>query len=182
MVNDEDIIRSVRAPTRAFEKEAHELFAKYETSSSRVISVAETWTRLQGLSLLQNELLGDAIRYVERGLYRAAHVMAWAGFMDLVESRLSEDGFAKLHSLRPKWAVFTTVEDLRENIVEYQLLEVARDLGLLSKAATKAVLGLLSKRNECAHPSGYSPSLNESLGYVSEILGRIEALQGKPPL
>ncbi len=74
-----------------------------------------------------------------------------------------EDGFAKLHSLRPKWAVFTTVEDLRENIVEYQLLEVARDLGLLSKAAAKALLGLLSKRNECAHPSGYSPSLNESL-------------------
>jgi hypothetical protein len=61
-------------------------------------------------------------------------------------------------------------------------LEAARDLGLLSKAASKALLGLLSKRNECAHPSGYSPSLNESLGYVSEILGRIEALQGKPPL
>jgi hypothetical protein len=60
----------------------------------------------------------------------------------------------------------TTVEDLRENIVEHQLLEAARDLGLLSKAATKALLGLLSKRNECAHPSGYSPSLNKSLGYV----------------
>jgi hypothetical protein len=174
-----DVIRSLRARTRAFEKEDHQLLGEYETSTSRIISVAETWRKLEGLSLLQKQLFGDSLRCVERGIYRAAHVMAWTGFMDYLEYRMADDGFKNLHLIRPKWKAYATIEDLRENVVEHQLIEAARDLGLLSKTATKILLGLLSKRNECAHPSGYDPGLNESLGFVSELLSRIEIVQTK---
>jgi hypothetical protein len=34
------------------------------------------------------------------------------------------------------------------------------------------MLGLLARRHECAHPSSYTPNLNQSLGYVSELLER----------
>ena len=37
--------------------------------------------------------------------------------------------------------------------------------------------GLLTRRNECAHPSTYLPGLNETLGYIAETLNRIEYLQ-----
>jgi hypothetical protein len=41
----------------------------------------------------------------------------------------------------------------------------------------KALHGLLSRRNECAHASDYFPDLNETLGYVVELFQRIAYLQ-----
>jgi hypothetical protein len=51
--------------------------------------------------------------------------------------------------------------------------------GLCEKSERKALLGVLNKRNECAHPSDFYPGLNESLGYFSELLKRIETLRKK---
>lgn len=164
----------------AFEAAAHELFAKHETSkASRVISLTQTRKDLAGLSLLQESLLSDALRCVELGVYRAAHVMAWAAFMDFLEEKMAADGLKAVHAQRSAWKKHKTIEELQENVVEFQLLDVARDVGLLSKSATKTLHGMLSKRNECAHPSGYEPDLNEALGYISELLKRIRTLQAK---
>jgi hypothetical protein len=175
-----DFIQEWQRRADAFAAVAHELFAHYETSkASRVISLSETRKDLASLSLLQEALLSDALRCIEVGVYRAAHVMAWAAFMDLLEEKLAADGLKALHVARPAWAKHSTVEELRENVVEFQLLDVAREMGLLSKAATKTLHGMLSKRNECAHPGGYEPGLNEALGYVSELLKRIETLNAK---
>lgn len=174
-----DPVEHWRRRAGAFAAVAHELFAQHETSKSRVISLTQTWKKLSGLSLLQDALLRDALLCVERGIYRAAHVMAWAAFMDLLEERLASDGFTALHAQRPKWGGYKTLDALRENINEFQLLDAAYDVGLLSKAATKTLHGLLSKRNECAHPTGYEPDLNEALGYVAELLTRMGTLKGK---
>ncbi len=57
------------------------------------------------------------------------------------------------------------------------MIEAARDVGLCRKNEVKALLGLLNKRNECAHPSDFYPGLNHTLGFVSELLQRIERLQ-----
>ncbi len=43
----------------------------------------------------------------------------------------------------------------------------------------KALHGLLNKRNECAHPEDYYPSLNDTLGYLDEIFKRIGMLQSR---
>ena len=160
-----------------FEADAHRILGKYETSPSRIVELARTYNALSGLSIQQDELFRQAIRCVESELYRAAHVMAWAGFIDFLEQKIASDDFIKLHCAYSSWSKYKTVEELRENITEYQIIEAARTIGICSKSQTKALHGLLNKRNECAHPSSYYPSLNESLGYISELLQRINQLK-----
>jgi hypothetical protein len=168
-----DLLRKLRA----FEREAHTILSVHETvTSSRLVLLEKSYKDLGALSLRQDELLRQSLRCVENELFRAAHVMAWAGFMDFLEEKLASDGLKKLRAARPNWRA-TSVEELRENVVEYQLIEVARDLGLCSKVEMKALHGLLNKRNECAHPSAYFPLLNESLGYIAEIIQRVGQLQ-----
>jgi len=163
---------------RAFQREAHQVLSVHEAAPSRVVLLEETYKRLGALSLRQDELLRQALRCIENELFRAAHVMAWAAFMDFIEEKIASDGFTKLRALHPAWKASST-EELRESVVEFQLIEAARDLGLCTKTEAKALHGLLNKRNECAHPSNYFPSLNESLGYASEILQRVGQMQPK---
>ncbi|MBN1538442.1 MAG: hypothetical protein JW908_17030 [Anaerolineales bacterium] len=174
-----EITRSFNKKALKFEEEANQILSKQESSNSRIISLDQTRTRLKVLSLQQDELFQQSLTCIERGVFRAAHVIAWAGFMDFLEQKLSSDGLIKIKSARAGWSTYKTIEDIRENIPEFQLIEVARDVGLLTKSKTKTLLGLLSKRNECAHPSDYEPGLNESLGYVSELLNRIELIHAK---
>jgi hypothetical protein len=165
----EDIVRRVSQ----FERAAHLVLSSQEAAPSRVIALSETRNQVTILNLKQSDLLVEGLRAMESGLYRPAIIMAWAAFMDFLQERLASDSFATLYLKRPNWAKWKSLEDLRENVTEFQLLDVARDVGLLSKSETKALHGLLSKRNECAHPSNYRPNLNEALGYVSELLNRI---------
>jgi hypothetical protein len=104
--------------------------------------------------------------------------MTWAGFMDFLEEKLASDGLVKVRAARPAWKG-KDVEEMREHVSEHQLVEVAQVIGLCTKNQTKALLGLLNKRNECAHPSNYHPNLNEALGYISEVISRIKVLQPK---
>lgn len=163
----------------AFKAEAHLILSKSESSPSRVIELRATRRKLTGLSLRQQNLFEEALDCVEHGLNRPAHVMAWAAFVDLLEEKLATDGLAKVHAARPGWVRFKSIEELAEEIAEYQLISVARDVGLIGKAPMKALHGLLAKRNECAHPSAYKPTLNETLGFVAELLNRAEELQNK---
>ena len=162
-----------------FKEKADRLLAKYETSTSRVLDLTKTYQQLSGMSIQQDDLLRQALRCTEHQLYRAAHVMAWAGFMDFLERKIVEKGFRKLHKLYPAWSSYKTVEDLRERVPEFQLIEAAGRLNLCTKNQVRALHGLLNKRNECAHPSDFYPGLNESLGYISELLQRISQIQPK---
>lgn len=168
----EDIFRRVAN----FEHAAHSMLSAFETAPSRVVSLAETRTQVTILNLKQSELLNEALQAMEVSLFRPAIIMAWAAFMDFVQEQMSADGLVKLHQKRPNWAKWTSIEELRENVTEFQMLDAAQDLKILRKPETKAMKGLLSKRNECAHPSGYTPGLNEALGYVSELLNRIPTI------
>lgn len=163
---------------RSFEAEAHVIFGAHETAPSRVVVLSETYAQLGLLNISQDDLMRQALRCVEHELFRAAHVMAWAAFIDHFEEHLAVDGIKAVAAARPKWPT-TGIEDLRESVPERQLIEVGRDVGLLTKSDVKALLGLLNKRNECAHPSTYDPALNETLGYVSELLQRIKKLRSR---
>lgn len=169
-------VREILDRVAAFESEAHVVLATFETAPSRLISVTNTRKQIGILNLKQSELLEEAIASVEHALYRPAIVMAWAAFMDFLEEKMTSDGFVRLHSVRPAWIGLTTVEELREGQTEFAMLEAARHLKLLGKGEHKSLQGLLSKRNESAHPSGYKPGLNEALGYISELLNRIPTI------
>ena len=161
---------------RQFEREAHSILSIHETSKSRVVILEGTYKGLTKLSIKQDDLFRQAMRCAESELYRAAHVMGWAAFMDFFQEKLASDGLKKLIAARPKWNL-TVAEDQRE-WSDFQLIEAAKDVGLCrGKSEVKALHGLLNKRNECAHPSDYYPDLNDAVGYLSELLKRIATLQ-----
>jgi hypothetical protein len=172
------LVQQFLRSSKAFIAEAHVILGRHESSPSRVILLEDSYRKLAAFTLKQDDLMRQALRCMENELYRASHVMAWAGFMDFLEEKLGSDGFVKLHAARVKW-VFTTLEELRESYVEYQIIDAAWNVGLCEKSEAKALQGLLNKRNECAHPSDFYPGLNESLGYFSELLQRIETLRKK---
>jgi hypothetical protein len=171
-------LKLLLAQVKAFEKEAHAILATHEASDSRVVILEESYDKLTKLTLKQDELFRQALRCVEHKLFRAAHVLAWAGFMDLLEEKLASDGLVKLRTAKAAWKA-GSVEELRETVVEYQLIEAAKDLGLCTKTEMKALHGMLNKRNECAHPNDFFPDMNITLGYISELLTRVATLQPK---
>ena len=174
-----DQVRSLKTKTDAFEAEARQILARLETSPDRVVTLDETRKHIVGLSLQQNELFEEALACIERGIHRAAHVMAWAAFIDALQQKLASDGLVKVRSLKPGWRTYGTVEELRDNVPEFQLINAARDVKLISKSEAKIIHGQLARRNGCAHPSNYRPTMNESIGYVAELLNRIEQLLPK---
>lgn len=174
-----DPVRTFCQRAQKFRDEAHSILARYESTPSRIISLADTRRQVADLSLYQKALFDEAIECVEKGCFRAAHVMAWAAFMDYLERKIASDGLKKVKAVKSAWSKFKNVEDLREHIAEYQLIDAAKDVGLLSKTETKTLHGLLSKRNECAHPSNHDPDMNEAIGYISELLRRIKRLEKK---
>ena len=163
-----------------FRNEARLILARHETSPERIITLSTSYAKLGALSLKQDELFRQGLRCIENSLFRAAHVLSWAGFMDFYEEKIASKKLKKLHRAYSAWSKYKTVDDLRENVAEYQLIQAGKTIGLLSGNQMKALHGLLNKRNECAHPSNYFPDLNDTLGYVSEVFKRIEHLQAKP--
>lgn len=176
-----DILKIITDNSKNFQTEAHKILSQHETSKvSRIITLDETRKKLLSLSVRQEELIQESLECIERGLYRASIVLAWAAFIDFIEEKLQSDNLVRVKKERPKWGHFKNIDELKENIPEHQILEVCHDAGLLSKGEFKSLAGLLSKRNECAHPNNYKPEMNESLGYISELLNRILVIKQKP--
>lgn len=174
------IFEEIISHVSEFKREAERVLSTHEKAPARIITVEQTKKNVTSLSIRQQILLEEAIACVENKLYRSAHVCAWAAFIDFIEEKISSDGLVKIHTAYPSWSGFLTIEDLKENIPEHQIIESAKKVGLINKAESKALIGLLSKRNECAHPTSYVPDLNESLGYISELLNRISKISSKP--
>jgi hypothetical protein len=164
------------ARVQNFEAEAHQILSSAEGSgASRVVVLRESYDALSLLNIKQDDMMRQALRCAENGLYRAAHVMAWAACMDYIEDKLSADNLVKLKAARPAWQG-KDIHEMAEHVAEYQLVEALRVLGLATKNETKAFHDLLRRRNECAHPTGYLPQLNETLGYISEVIQWIQRL------
>lgn len=163
-------LASWSARVTAFEADAHSLLSKYEDAHhSRAVTLGDLLNHLQGLNSRQDELFRQALRCAELGIYLAAHVIAWAAVMDLFEEKLASDGLVKVGAAYSKWPT-TSLEDLREEIGEYQLIEAGKKIGLLAKGQYKSMHGNLHTRNQAAHPTGFSPSANETLGYIEALL------------
>lgn len=175
----QQFLNDLLSKIQTFEHEAHQILAKHEAAASRVITIEDTYHTLTGLSLHQDKLFREAIRCIENQLFKAAHVMAWAAFMDYLEDKMIANYLNEIRTVRPKWSI-SDKEGLREQGTEHELIIVCRQVKLFAKSEEKAFQGLLNTRNECAHPSNYSPTLNETLGFISQLLNRINSLQQKP--
>jgi hypothetical protein len=164
----------------AFEAEAHSILGRVESAKSRGVTLDKSYSDLGGLSLRQDDMFRQALRCVENDLYRAAHVMAWAGLVDCLHSLVESDGFLRINAARPNWSI-KSLDQLGESYTEHALIEALEAMTVIGKAERKALHGMLSKRNECAHPGAYFPSFNETLGYISEIFSRLRHLLARFP-
>ena len=162
-----------------FERDAKKILGKHESSKHRIVTLEDTYKELKALNIHQDDLLRQGLRCIEVNVFRGAHVLSWAAMADYIQEWLSLDGFQKLAQVRPKWKPITSVEELREQYPEYQIIEAFRDCDYCGKSMTKALHGLLSTRNDCAHPSDYYPDLNSSLGYISQLIIRFKTLEKK---
>jgi hypothetical protein len=176
----DDATRSYIERAAVFEAEAHALLEAYEDAhQSRVIKLGDVLARLTALNLHQEELFRQALRCAQNEIYLAAHVMAWAALMDLYEEKVASDGLVKVHAAFPKWQVHVTLEDLRENIKEFQLIEAGKKIGLLTHSQMKSLHGHLHARNQAAHPTGFDPGINETLGYIESLIKLAAVIEAK---
>lgn len=159
-----------------FKTEAMQQLSHIESSKSRTITLNESYENLAQLSLKQDDLFKQSLRCIEVGVYRAAHVMCWSATIDFLHDMCAVDGFKSINMARATWSI-TSAAELRENHTDFAVIEAMKSAGLVKKSEEKAFKGMLSRRNECAHPSDYLPGLNETLGYVSEAFQRINSLQ-----
>jgi hypothetical protein len=162
----------------AFELEAHSILGRHEASPSRVVLLDNAYRQIDGLSVAQDDLFRQALRCTEHGLFRAAHVMAFAGFMDLIFERLGSDDLVAVRRERPFWRG-SDIFEMAEHYPDKQFIEVCRSVGLATKNDVKQMVSLLDRRNECAHPSAYYPNLNMTLGYIGEVLHRAQHLKDR---
>jgi len=165
--------------TSEFKTDIHNLLSTHESAfKHRVKKLEDSYKKLKGLSIKQNELFEESLKCLENELYRSAIILAWISFMDFILDFLEHDKFIKLNSTMPKWSI-STREQLIETQTDYNIIVCLYQMGACSKTEKKALHGLLNKRNECAHPTSHDPDFNESLGYVSEIFSRIKLFKRK---
>jgi hypothetical protein len=168
------------AKAKNFEVAAHVVLGANEAAAkSRVITLGQAYEKVSALNVRQDGMMRESLRCAEHGLNRAAYVMSWAACVDLIKEKLASDGLMKLRAERPNWPQNADINELAEKFPEYQLIEALKAVGLVGKVEMNALIGLLQRRNECAHPTGYVPTLNETLGYISEIIQRIQRLAPK---
>jgi hypothetical protein len=161
---DSWIARSVAA-----RKQAHRLLATHERSRSRVVLLENLTKQLSGTPVDVQDYFHESIACVEGGLFRAAIVMAWAGHLHVYSESLFYKHEADIRVARPKWS-FMDLAELKEQYPEAQILDVGKDVKFIGKAQQKVLLGQLSLRNQCAHPTLYRPSMNAAIGYVDEMV------------
>jgi len=178
-VDSENIVAGIGLSAAAFLSDVQKQFAAYEGSSTRVFNLKETYDDLAGLSHHQKSLFSQAMTAIEVGLFRAAVVLAWAGFIDVLEAKLSSDGWVKANSVWPTFPISKTLEELRESYTEHAFIILGKECGLYGKQTMNTLHGALSERNQCAHPGNADPGMNEALGYVSKLLKRAKDLESR---
>lgn len=126
------------------------------------------YLKLDSLSVSQDRLLREAIDCIRFKLFRASHVLVWTAMADL----LREIYIKKIDPNK-------TFEEVGNEFNDNRLIEQLRTNKLIDKQAEKLLKGNLATRDEFAHPSPYDPDLNQTLGYMSQILTRMSYLKSK---
>jgi hypothetical protein len=177
MSSDEAFRRRAAIGIRRLDLEVQSILATYEGSPARVITLERSYADLKNLSLDQDELFREALRAVELGLFRAAHVLAWAGFMDWLHHLFADHHLKAIQEALPRWKI-KKAEDFREHS-DFQVIEAGKSAKVYVDSTKRSLHGNLDRRNECAHPSDYFPDLNMALGYISDLLDRTKRMAPK---
>lgn len=169
-------IKTVLHHIDQFESEAHAILGTTDSATrSRVYTVDQFLMKLEGLSIQQQTLFREALFCVQYGLFRAAHITAWQAFIDYYYDYIIAGHLTIVQNNYPKWGV-NTKDDLLE-LKDFQIIEAGQKLRIFNKREARTLYAMLAKRNDCAHPSGYNPTMNSSLGYVDDLMYQISTLE-----
>jgi hypothetical protein len=164
-----DIVQEWNRRAARAREDAHRILAGHERSvSSRVIILEDLMKRLAPLPIDVESYFKEAVKCLEVRLTRAAIVLSWSGFFQLFAERLYADYEQDIRANR-NWS-FKDLSDLKEQRTEHAIIEVAKVVGMINNAKRRDYQGDLSKRNRCAHPTMYQPSLNTAIGFVDEMI------------
>lgn len=116
----------------------------------------------------------EAIACLRVGALRAAVVFAWTGAVRVLHDRASQLGWAaveaavKKHDPRVKSVV--KIEDFAL-VSDRTFLLAARDLALVDKGQWTVLQQALDLRNQCGHPSAYSPGPKRVGALIEDLIG-----------
>lgn len=146
----------------------NKILENFENSIHRVVTIQDMYSQLDKLSVRQDKLIREAIDCIKFRLFRASIVLSWSAMSDF----LTEIYIEKIDSNK-------TFEEVGNTFNDNRLIEQLRANNLIDKQTERLLKGNLATRDEFAHPSPYEPDLNQSLGYVSQILTRMSYLKSK---
>lgn len=169
-----------------FKTRVHNILSTYETSGSRVLNLEKSFKQLSGLSIRQEELVVEALNDIKCGSFRSAYVMSWAAFIDHLEEKIASDGLVKVKAAIGKSPnkyqralKCGTIEEIREKLKEHEILDLALETGLINGKEQHILIGLLTERNQCGHPTDYKLNQNTTLGYVNRMMQWIETIRDR---
>jgi hypothetical protein len=187
--SDDEIAVAVRQFTRFNETHVEQTVSSFRalcTVAGLEQPVTDTgpsdpaWTRrprpvvlreVAALSAMSSAEFVTAHQSLEQSLLRPAHVAAWNGYIALALMRMANDDFDALRKVRPKWAV-TSVEDLAMRTPGRTLIDLLVELELVDADQEFALAELQQRRNDCAHPTSFAPTLAQTRAYLDDILDR----------
>lgn len=176
---DFELIKEWTSRIRTASDEANKILSTCESSLSRVITLDKLVESISSLPIDVRDYFSEAKSCLEFNLLRASVVLSWSGFFHVFIEKMYSLHEHDIRKERPKWS-FTNLHELKERIPEFQLLELAKKINFINSSDLHVYKGQLAKRNKCAHPTFYQPSLNEALGFMDEILQQtIKALNKK---
>ncbi|MRJ77557.1 hypothetical protein GEV29_13510 [Aeromicrobium sp. SMF47] len=145
-----------------------------QPSGTIKLTARERLTAMRRLTAAHSE----ALECLSHELHRPAHVSVWNAFAATALTILAADEFGAVRAVRPSWKG-TTVEDLSMHTSGELLLEMLSQLGLVDLAEVDDLGILLQRRDDCAHPTFYTPTSEETVVYVAEVVAAALALIGR---
>jgi hypothetical protein len=139
-----------------------------------------------GVSPSEQDYLDEAVRCFESKCFRASIILCWTAGMDRIIKKIETIGLNKFddaakslfQSRRFPW--FSTapktckdMDEFRKDVRDIQICATLYELDLLTQSYVDAMRMYLTIRNNCAHPSGYTPSDGEAIGCFTFILSNI---------
>ena len=147
-------LRDVIDRVEALRQDHVRIASQAQSSRSRAASVEVTLRGIQALTTRQADLLREAALAASYGLYRPAHVAGFAALVDALHQRVDRLGqLGAIAVVRSKWKL-RSIDDLQE-YSDFQVGDACKEAGVITRNQAKSFHGLLHRRNQCAHPTGY---------------------------
>lgn len=166
-----ELIASYVKRAQSARKESSLILSHVEGSVSRILDLADLKRKLANAPLDVKDYFGESVIALEVGAFRSSVVMGWAGQICYLSEYLLHSREEEVRAKYPSWN-FKDANDLRQNIIESQILIAFRKVGLCTSGEHRILDGELSVRNQCAHATIYKPSRNETIGYVEKMINR----------